>query len=106
MIHSAAVARRAGPGVQKEKVPGTFSLLTNYLRSSSSVSATLGGANPGDFAVQKCGSCPYPSGQLAANSSCTYHMTFKPSLTGAESATLSVSDADGTQRATLKGTGK
>jgi sugar lactone lactonase YvrE len=79
--------------------------LTNYLRSSLSVSATLGGANPGDFAVQKCGSCPYPSGQLKANSSCTYHITFKPSLNGAESATLSVTDADGTQTATLSGTG-
>ena len=80
--------------------------LTNYLGSALSISATLGGTNPGDFTVQGTSTCPYPSGSLGANSSCTYSITFTPSLVGAESATLSVTDADGTQMATLKGTGK
>jgi hypothetical protein len=79
--------------------------LTNYLSSSLAISATLGGANPSDFTVQASSTCPYPTGSLGANSSCTYNITFTPSVTGAESATLSVVDADGTQTATLKGTG-
>jgi hypothetical protein len=85
--------------------PGRITL-TNYLRSSLRLSATITGPNAGDFAVQSWSTCRYPSGRLGPYSSCTYEITFKPSLTGAESATLSVSDADGTQTATLQGTGK
>ena len=81
--------------------------LTNYLASSLAItSVTLGGANPGDFKVQGSSTCPYLTGSLGGNSSCTYNITFTPSLIGAESATLSVTDADGTQVATLKGTGR
>jgi len=79
--------------------------LTNYLTSSLSISASLGGANPGDFTVQASSTCPYPTGSLPANSSCTYNITFTPSQNGAESATLSVVDADGTLTARLYGTG-
>jgi hypothetical protein len=78
--------------------------LTNYLSSALAISVSFGGTNPGDFAVSG-GTCPYPSGNVGASSNCTYTITFRPSVNGAESATLSVSDADGTQMATLKGTG-
>jgi hypothetical protein len=85
--------------------PAKTLTLTNYLSSSLRISATLGGANHHDFAVQSSSTCPYPTGRLAGNSHCTYNITFKPSVNGAESATLSVSDAAGTQKATLDGTG-
>ena len=42
---------------------------------------------------------------MAANSSCTINVTFTPSVYGAESATLSVSDSAGTQTSSLTGTG-
>jgi len=77
--------------------------LSNYLSSSLSIAGTaFGGANPGDFAIAST-TCTSP---LAGTSTCTYSITFTPSLVGAESATFSVTDADGTQTATLKGTGK
>jgi hypothetical protein len=78
--------------------------LTNYLSSSLSISsATIGGTNAADFAIVSASTC---TSSLAGNSSCTYNITFTPSVTGAETATLSVVDADGTQTATLKGTGE
>jgi hypothetical protein len=76
--------------------------LANYLASSLSLTPSFSGANPGDFAISTTSTC---GSSLAANSSCTYNITFKPSVNGAESATLSVSDADGTQTAALSGTG-
>jgi hypothetical protein len=77
--------------------------LTNYLSSSLSISsATIGGTNASDFAILPASTC---TSSLAGDSKCTYNITFTPSINGAESATLSVSDADGTQTATLKGTG-
>jgi hypothetical protein len=81
--------------------PKTFTL-TNYLSSSLSLSASISGTNASDFAIAPSSTC---GSSLAGNSSCTYNITFTPSLNGAESATLSVSDADGTQTATLSGTG-
>jgi len=77
--------------------------LTNYAPSGTLTisSATISGVNASDFTISKtsCGS------SLAANSSCAYDITFIPSLNGAESATLTVEDAYGTQTATLSGTG-
>jgi hypothetical protein len=76
--------------------------LTNYASTALSISSVaIGGANARDFTIRTttCGS------SLAANSSCTYNITFTPSVSGAESATLSVNDAAGTQTAALMGTG-
>jgi hypothetical protein len=78
--------------------------LTNYLSSSLNItSATIIGPNAPDFAFV---STPTACGtSLGGTSNCTYNITFTPSVNGPESATLSVSDADGTQTATLQGTG-
>jgi sugar lactone lactonase YvrE len=93
----------AAQGMGATSAPQTLTA-TNYLSRSLTLSATVGGANARDFTVQ-IGTCRYPTTQLGANSSCTYHITFRPSVNGAESATLSISDAGGTQTATLEGTG-
>jgi hypothetical protein len=71
--------------------------LTNYLLSPITLSASFSGANPKDFPVQASSTCPYPTGTLAASSICTYVVAFAPSVNGAESSTLSVSDTDGIQ---------
>jgi len=69
---------------------------------------SIGGANRGAFAVTG-GSCPLPSGSLAASSSCTYAVTFTPGAESAESGTLSIGVAqdpnDGPPAVSLNGTG-
>ncbi len=66
----------------------------------TSVSASLTGSNEADFHyTTTCKS------SLAAGSSCSYTVTFKPSTTGAEGAALSVSDNEGTFGVGLTGTG-
>jgi len=63
----------------------------------------IGGTNPGDFAqTNTCGS------SVAAGGSCTITVTFKPTASGARSASVSVSDnAFGSpQTAPLSGTGE
>ena len=78
--------------------------LTNYLSTALTISgASFSGTNFGDFAIAPSSTC---GSSLAGNSSCTYNITFTPSTTSGESATLSVSDADGTQTAKVSGTGK
>ena len=69
----------------------TFTL-TNYLLEPINLVASFSGANPKDFAVQPSSTCSYPAGALAANSSCTYVISFAPSLNGAESSTFSVAE--------------
>ncbi len=62
----------------------------------------VGGSNPGDFAqTNNCGS------SIAANGSCAINVTFTPTVTGARSASLLVSDdASGSpQTVPLSGTG-
>ena len=43
---------------------------------------------------------------LAVGASCTYTVTFKPSIAGAESASLNVTDNEGTFGVALSGTGQ
>jgi hypothetical protein len=66
--------------------------LHNYESTALSIS-NIGftGANAGDFS-QTGGTCGTPPTILAAASSCTINVTFTPSTTAAESATLTVSD--------------
>jgi hypothetical protein len=61
----------------------------------------LVGTNSSDFAIaaNTCGT------SLAAGASCTISVTFKASMAGTESATLSAADSVGTQTSTLMGTG-
>jgi len=52
---------------------------------------TIGGTNPGDFSqTNNCGS------SLAGDGQCVINVTFKPTATGARSATISVADSDPT----------
>ena len=65
-------------------------------------SITLAGVDPGDFAqTHTCLS------SLAASASCTISVTFKPTVTGARSALLKVTDsaAGSPQTVALVGTG-
>ena len=77
--------------------------LTNGTNSSLSISSiAFTGANNGDFAqTNNCGT------SLAAGASCSIDVTFTPSIVGAESATLTVTDSDSSspQTASLTGTG-
>ena len=66
--------------------------LNNYELTALKISSiTFTGANPGDFS-QTGGTCGTPPTTVAANTSCTISVTFTPSVLGAESATLKVSD--------------
>ncbi len=81
--------------------------LTNNGTSALIISAIAnGGTNPGDFAqTNTCGTLP---AQVAADSSCVFHVTFKPTASGPRSATLvlTVNVAGNTQATvSLSGTG-
>jgi len=68
----------------------------------SITSIAITGTNSGDFAqTNNCGS------SVAAGSSCTINLTFKPTATGTRSATLTVTDnaSDSPQTASVTGTG-
>ncbi len=106
-----ATAAFAAQNVGSTSAGRTFTL-TNYLLTPITLSASFSGANPQDFPVQASSTCPYPTGTLAANSSCAYIIAFAPSVKGAESSTLSVKDtvetqslANSPQTVTLSGTG-
>ncbi len=63
---------------------------------------TFGGADPGDFSqTNTCGA------KISGNGSCTITVTFKPSVTGARSASLMIMDSDPSspQTVTLSGSG-
>ncbi|MGA8073232.1 MAG: choice-of-anchor D domain-containing protein, partial [Candidatus Acidiferrales bacterium] len=66
--------------------------LTNSLLTPLTISVSFSGSDPKDFPIQSSSTCPHPGGTLAANSSCTYVIAFKPSIRGAESAKLSVTE--------------
>jgi sugar lactone lactonase YvrE len=66
----------------------------------TSLGASVAGANQTDFTfTTTCGRT------LAPGAHCTFSVTFKPSLVGAESATLNVTDNEGTVPVSLSGTG-
>ncbi len=53
---------------------------------------TLGGANPGDFAISTAATSP-----IAASSSSTFAITFTPTATGIRTATVTVTSNDSTE---------
>jgi sugar lactone lactonase YvrE len=66
----------------------------------TSIGASVAGANQADFTfTTTCGTT------LAPGAHCTFSVTFKPSLVGAESAALNVTDNEGTVPVSLSGTG-
>jgi len=77
-------------------------ILTNNQKTSLTInSVTVGGTDAGDFTAKSaCGS------SRKAGWDCTITVTFKPTATGARTATLNVKDAVGTQVVQLSGTGK
>jgi hypothetical protein len=78
-------------------------ILTNDQSTTSLTitSITLGGTDPGDFSAKSnCGTSRLPGAD------CTITVTFKPTATGARTATLSIKDELGTQTVSLTGTGK
>ncbi len=66
---------------------------------------TVTGTNAADFG--QTNNCPAVGNALAALASCTINVTFTPSTTAAESATLNIADSDASspQTVTLTGTG-
>jgi outer membrane protein assembly factor BamB len=79
--------------------------VTNNGGAAVTITESVGGTNPGDFAVTG-GTCT--STLAGSGASCTYTMTFMPSIVGAESATLGVSasgDGASPHNISLSGTG-
>jgi hypothetical protein len=67
----------------------------------TTISANVTGTNAADFKfTTTCGT------SLASGASCTYSVTFKPTIVGAESASLNVTDNEGTFGVGLSGTGQ
>jgi hypothetical protein len=87
--------------------PESFTLTNHQLVALSISTITFTGADPGDFS-QTGGTCGTPPTSLAAKSSCTVSVTFKPLATGKRTATLNVNDsANNTpQTVSLTGTGQ
>jgi len=92
-------------GTEKAGTPSGAKVvtLTNNLTTALAITGiTFGGANPGDFSeTDNC------VGSVAAKSTCTIKVTFKPGATGSRSGTLQVADsANNTpQTILLTGTG-
>jgi hypothetical protein len=80
--------------------PQPVTLTNNSGAALTGISVSFTGTNAADFAqTNTCGT------SLAANSTCTINVTFTPGAAGSRSATLSVTDAAGTQTSSLTGTG-
>ena len=81
--------------------------LTNGTNSALTINSTsITGTNAADFAVS-ANTCPASTATLAAGANCTISVTFKPTTTAAESATLTVtsSDSGSPHNVALSGTG-
>jgi sugar lactone lactonase YvrE len=77
----------------------TTSITNKGTANITSISTTITGTNAANFTVSSC-----PS-SLAPKASCTYTVTFKPTATAAESATLTISDNEEKVPVSLTGTG-
>jgi hypothetical protein len=90
--------------------PETFTLKNNQLAALNISSIGFTGANSADFS-QTGGTCGTLPASLAAGASCAISVTFTPSGTGAEKATLTVNDSAAaaqyqTLTSALRGAGK
>jgi hypothetical protein len=101
---------RFGNQVTKTKSSALTVALVNNTSAAITINAPgitiLAGTNSSDFAIAS-NTCPAIGAQLAAVTSCTVGVTFTPSTTSSESATLSFADSDSTspQQVLLTGTG-
>ncbi len=74
--------------------------------TSGAVSVTLAGADAAQFALGTTGTCVSGTTTLAAGQTCAVIVTFKPTTSGAKSASLQITaDPGGTATAALSGTG-
>ena len=85
--------------------PAKAVTMTNSGNAPMTLTVGLAGANPGDYVTT--GTCPLT---LAAGSSCTINVAFKPTVAGARAAVLRFTDDTGnvsgsTQDVALSGTG-
>ena len=64
--------------------------VTNHQSRAVSLSESFGGTNATDFSVSASGTC---TAMLAAKTTCSIYVKFKPGVLGTESATLSISDS-------------
>jgi len=112
---AAAAASLSPSSISFGSVPqGTTSSVKSVTLSNTGTSTlsinsggiTLSGANAADFAIANSSTCS-SGGSVAAGSSCQIDLTFRPSTTSGESATLNVSDSAPTspQSVSLSGTG-
>ncbi len=73
---------------------GTIALkavsVTNHQSRAVSLSENFGGTNAGDFSISGSGTC---MATLAAKTTCSIYVKFKPGVLGTESATMSISDS-------------
>ena len=77
-------------------------IVTNDEKTALAISkVALGGTDPGDFSFKS--GCP---SSLLAGAYCSVSVTFKPTVTGTRTATLSITDGAGTQNVSLTGTGE
>jgi len=77
-------------------------LVTNDEKTSLAISSvTLAGTDPEDFSFK-----PGCKSSLLSGAYCSVSLTFKPTTTGARTATLSITDGAGTQNVSLAGTGE
>jgi len=85
--------------------------LTNGANVALTISSiSISGTNGSDFTETSTGAtaCPLSPATLAAGANCTISVTFSPTTTAAESATLTIDDNNGNsfqQHVTLTGTG-
>jgi hypothetical protein len=79
-----------GQGVGITTAPQTITLTNTGTQPLTINSVTVTGANSGDFSQSN--NCPISPATLAPSTSCSINVTFKPSMTASESASLNISD--------------
>lgn len=80
--------------------------LTNNTSSALTItSISITGTNASDFSASGSGTTCSISVSVAAGGNCAIGVSFTPSVTGSETATLNVADGAGTQTVALSGTG-
>ena len=95
-------------GVNTTSTAKSVTLTNNASTTLSNIAITFTGTNAGDFAeTNTCGATSTTNGSLAAFTTCQVNVTFTPTVSGAESATLNIADSDASspQQVTLSGTG-
>ena len=87
--------------IAKHSVSAPLSLtVMNYGSAALPITIALAGTNRGQFTqTNTCGS------SVPRNSSCTISVTFAPTSAGSKSATVNITAAGSTKKATLSGTG-